>query len=249
MYIDKEIFKNTNNNIGLPASNKVYYGYIDGVSYVYKDFNDKESFNNEIDIKRFEELCKRCNDSNLILPKYLVKNETLEGYISKYYHGLPFDRIYMKSYKTRLQYLLKIKDVINESLNKGIVHSDVHFGNILFNEKEESVALIDFDNAKIDDITPIGSIYSEIVKDYILYNDHDKYLDIFMFNLLTFATLHGTDMNFVLRSKGNFNSNFFTSNSAKKLLTNLSLYKKTEEFLVDMVDESSFIKKIPFNYF
>ena len=54
-------------------------------------FDEERYFVDEWQSKRFEELCKRYDNSTLLLPKHLARDETnIDGYLTDYYKGYTF---------------------------------------------------------------------------------------------------------------------------------------------------------------
>ena len=144
----------------------------------------------------------------------------------------------MYNIEEKIKYTHLGKDLLKKVYkNKGIVHSDIHFGQFMFDPKKGTVALLDFDNSKINDLVPYKRYLSSFAREFLGYNDYDKYLDIHLFNLLTFALLNNMSMSVAFSNLKNPKCNMlFTSKNALKLLEDISIYKRNNNYLIDSLD-------------
>lgn len=245
MYIDKNEIKKSFKTLGEGSFSKVFLAIYNNQKYAYKVFDDDIYFVDEYQTKRYEELCKRYDGSSLLLPKLLIGNTNIEGYLTDYYKGCTFDKLFMYNIEEKIKYTHLGKDLLKKVYkNKGIVHSDIHFGQFMFDPKKGTVALLDFDNSKINDLVPYKRYLSSFAREFLGYNDYDKYLDIHLFNLLTFALLNNMSMSVAFSNLKNPKCNMlFTSKNALKLLEDISIYKRNNNYLIDMIDEKQ-VQKI-----
>lgn len=240
MYIDENDIKISHKRLGDGSYGDVLLAKYNKQKYAYKMFDEERYFVDEWQSKRFEELCKRYDNSTLLLPKHLARDETnIDGYLTDYYKRYTFDKLFLYNLEEKIKYTYLGKDLLlRANKNKGIVHSDIHFGQLMFNPKKETVALLDFDNAKINNLEPYKCYLSSFAKKFLSYNDYDNYLDIHLFNLLTFALLNNMSMNVAFSNLKNPKYNkLFTSKHALKVLDDISIYKRNNNYLIDMIDE------------
>lgn len=119
----------------------------------------------------------------------------------------------------------------------------VHSNQFMFDPKKGTAALLDFDNAKINDLEPYKCYLSSFAREFLSYNEYDKYLDIHMFNLLTFALLNNMRMKAAISNlKNPKHTHYFTSKHALKVLDDISIYKRNNNYLIDMIDDSKILK-------
>lgn len=240
MYIDENKINCSSKIIGYGSYSTIYLSEYKKHEYACKVF-DQHCY--KIDKKqeeKFEKLCNKYNKSNLILPKYLIKNNNITSYLTDYYNGNTFDKLFYNTFDNKIKYLRIVKNLIIKLHSElQIVHSDIHFGNILFNSEKQDVAIIDFDNSKIEDLMPEYCYLSTSASDFLSYNDFDCNIDIHLFNLLSFGLLNNMGQKDAFYNLNNpkYNS-FFTSKTALKTLEDISLYKKNNNFLIDMIDEN-----------
>lgn len=124
-----------------------------------------------------------------------------------------------------------------------VVHSDIHLENFMFNEKKKSVALTDFDSAKIEGMESNPYMRMIIVNRYLMSNNYEKHVDTFTFNLLTFALLIDKPIEDAYLYLDNHKyTNIFTSPSAIKTLEDISNYRRNDNYLIDMIDDSKILK-------
>lgn len=246
MYVDKNKIKKARKPIADGAYGKVYKAKYNKEKYAYKVFNPNDCIKEEKEIIRFEKLCQRYDGSNLLLPKYLVKDNGLESYLMDFYVGKEFMSLFLSPIEKRMFFLKLAKDMLIKLNNDyGIIHSDIHFGNLMFNEKKKTVAFTDFDSAKIDGIECERENRLKLVNNYLSDNDYDKNVDTYMFNLLTFALLNNKSLEAARSILNNDNHMcLFTSDTAKKTLDDMLNYKKNENYLIDMIDEKQIRKHI-----
>lgn len=241
MYINKDKIKITRffNEVGDGAYGRVYKARYKTKKYAYKKFYQSEFIHDEKQILRLEKLCATYDNSNLLLPKYLIEDDGLEGYLMDYYYGKEFLVLFGSSLEKKIKYLRLAKELI-QKINEDyeIVHSDIHFGNILFNDKRKTVALADFDAAKIDGLESEKENRLKLVNQYLKYNDYDKSVDIYTFNLLTFALINEKNLENVREylTEPKYIT-FFDSNAAIKTLEDMNNFKKNENYLIDMINE------------
>lgn len=246
MYIDKDKIKVTDKIIDIGGYARIHLCEYNGNYYAYKKFIEGEFKFTDNDIKRIEILSEKDSKPGIILPKFLVKNNNkFESYITDIFIGYTFEKLYKKDIKLKIELLLKTKDVlIKTNKDLGIIHGDIHQDNLMFNDDKKEIALIDFDNCKVDGINPNQKHLNPLYKTYMTYNTSDNLVDTYMFNVLTFSLLNDFRL-FLAEDYLEINeiNKFFTSKASLKLLEDLFYYTPNKEYLIDMIDEKS-IQKI-----
>ena len=247
MYIDKDNIKVTEKIIDTGGYARIHLCEYNNKLYAYKKFIEREFIFTDNDIKRIEVLTDKNIFPEIILPKYLIRNNgKFESYITDLFNGETFDSLYKKDIALKIEFLLKIKDVIIKMNNElDIIHGDIHPDNLMFNKDTKKVCLIDFDNCKIDNINQNKNYLNPLYKEYITYNSYSSLADIYMFNILTFSLLN--EVNYFMVNDYIINNGYgdlFNSKSSFKLLDDISICKENKEFLIDMVDEKKlFLQK------
>ena len=122
-------------NLGIMGSEAIIYDTNYGLFKKFHNNMDiKTRRNKELKLLRLlkhEDLKKYYNEV-----KYLVHNLTydfLAGYVVKKVDGRPLDEIYFE-FDTKLNILKKLRRILTEFEDKGIIYSDIHFDNIYYNE-------------------------------------------------------------------------------------------------------------------
>lgn len=241
MYINKNEVKDSNKILYYGAYGTIKNVTYDGKNYGQKIFDPEMYEPSMNDIKKLEIFSDfKCSDEGIYLPKYLISNNNnFHSYLTELYDGVNILNLIDESIDTRIDFLRKAKDLIIK-LNKDykIVHSDIHFGNIMYNKENETVALIDFDFSKFEDLETEKCFLNDITRTYISYNDYDEKLDTYLFNILTLAILFEQTMNCTCYDlRNNRFHNFFFDNSEIKTLEDMKYIRKNENYIIDMIED------------
>lgn len=193
------------------------------------------------DIKKFEKYSLiNAQKNGIYLPEYLVDQNNFNSYLTSIYNGNNFRYLLEKPIDTKIFFLRKAKDLILKTNNDyDIIHSDIHFGNLMYNDDKKTVALVDFDASKYEDLVCEKCYLSKFASQYITYNNYDKNLDIYLFNLLTLGLLFNQNMehSYIDLNCKRFHK-FFYSKSAVKTLEDMANIKGNENFIIDMIDNN-----------
>lgn len=176
----------------LSSSCKMYTGYIDNISYVFKRFD----FDSEHE-KKLDSLSNIINKS-IIQPEILIKdnNNFNKGYLSKEFCGAcDISILYAYSISQKIKILKVAKESIIEMHSLGIVHADLYLGNILF--YKNNVKICDFDSCKYMDFS--ANDYNSYSSDYLLHNSISSSIDIYNFNLVTASILYNVNWSEILK--------------------------------------------------
>lgn len=211
---------------------------IDNNIYAYKSFTNNNYLNGK---KRKIELLSNIEDESLLLPKYWVedKNDNT-AYLAPYIESKKIDYYDLHSIKIRINLLKQTKETILRMHNYGIIHSDLHPGNILV-DKNKNIFFIDFDNCSFGEyqtnILDSNDYCEEFIKKYGIC----KELDIHMFNLFTYSFIHEIGY---YKTRFNILANGikFQDKESIKICNSLFLNDKypNKDFLIDTIDETSF---------
>lgn len=119
------------------------------------------------------------------IPSYFVKDgKKIIGYLSKEVQNR---RIYeLPTNDEKLKALLETDAAIKELHYYGVIHSDIHAGNILFDGT--SRCLTDFDNCSVPNFRTKRRLCSLDAKEYLKKYGLNEGLDNYLFNLLTYRT-------------------------------------------------------------
>ena len=231
-------------NLGIMGSEAIVYDTNYGL---FKKFHNSMDLNTrknkELKLLRLlkcEDLKKDYNEV-----KYLVHNLTydyLAGYIVEKVDGRPLDEIYLE-FDTKLNILKKLRRILTEFENEGIIYSDIHFDNIYYNELNGDLKLIDIDNIMMEDL-PID-LLSTIYEDYFRYGGYDfNNARIFAFNLISFMLLLNKINSYDIKeiNKTTLKKDYdFLNIEAIKICDNLLNIKigssADNEYLIDAIDK------------
>ncbi len=201
--------------------------------YIYKKFSNVIYFKKIV--PKFEKIFN-LNSNSIILPKILVYDNTLEEYNAYLTDYCDYENgLLLKTIDNKIERLFEIKNNIDNMHNIGIIHGDLHFGNILINKDYISSKIIDFDNCAYEKFKINKSLTNDYTKEYIQKYGINKGLDIFLFNIMTYCVLNSSPY-FQTRIRiNNGMYGIFNTASGKKICDNLLLENKTfdNEYLID----------------
>lgn len=217
----------------------------ENTKYALKTFTRPDVFFNSFTQRKFEHISNlQLNYS--VIPKYFVRKENeYFGYLMDL--GIPYQKLEM-SYLEKYHALMDIKKSIIQLTENGIIHGDIHAGNILL--IHGNAYLCDFDdcdylNGLFFETNPIRLTLE--ARNFLKRNFNTKSLDIHLFNILTFKELNRCEFQFNRRfptSKVEIECEIqrkrygvFKNRFSKKLLKAMLEYKTTD-FLIDTIDES-----------
>lgn len=167
--------------------------------YIYKMFTHAlfEDYS-DIDL-RFDTLQKLDLEFSLV-PEYITESTAsnadflmslIDGYITEKALFENIDNI--SNPLERYNVLLQVKRSIEELHKSGVIHGDIHNGNIL--KKDDKYVLIDFDNCDIESegifLKPKNALVC--VREFMEKNGITADADIYLFNMLTFKLISGVD--------------------------------------------------------
>lgn len=236
-------------NFGIMGSEAIIYKTNDGY---FKKFNVtmdlKTRKNKELKLFRLDKYENIKQYYNQII--CMVNNLTydyLAGYIVKKAPGLPLDKINLAS-NEKIDVLKKLKKIIMEFEQMGIIYSDLHFDNIYYDQKTKKIKLIDIDNISIDEL-PVD-LLSSLYKSYYSYGGYSfQNARIFVFNLISFmlitdkmSTYDIHELNYQTYQKDYDFLNKEAIHLCNNLL-NMNIYSDCDnEYLIDLIDEKILVK-------
>ena len=128
---------------------------------------------------------------------------------------------------------MKLKENIKNMHENGIIHGDLHGGNILI---ENGIPIIiDFDNVTCSFNKTNIEDTNDLAKEFILKYGVIKELDIHLFNILTFSIINDCDLMLTRREILKNNFKYFDNEKAKEICNRLFLDsdKPNNKFLID----------------
>lgn len=236
-------------NLGIMGSEAIIYDTNYGLFKKFHNNMDiKTRRNKELKLLRLlkhEDLKKYYNEV-----KYLVHNLTydyLAGYVVKKVNGLPLDEICLE-FDIKLNILKKLRRILTEFEDKGIIYSDIHFDNIYYNELNGDLKLIDIDNIMMEDLSI--DLLPTIYEDYFRYGGYDfNNARIFAFNLISFMLLLNKINSYDIKeiNKTTLKKDYdFLNIEAIKICDNLLNIKigssADNEYLIDTIDKKILTK-------
>lgn len=228
--------------IGTGAYSKVYNcDYFDCL-FAFKEFLDSDyiRFIND----RILKLSQYYGSKEFVFPYTFIykkiDDEFFSGYVVDYCYGYKkLSEFLDMDINKKICVLKKARDLIDKMHNEyKIIHTDLSTNNILYNEITDDVVIIDFDTY-IDLKDKKGykdGYYNFYVDDYIKYNKIDKDLDIFIFNLTTYAFINNVPFIHVMDFINNNKFGFFDDqkvSSIYKKYTDLSCKTLKKEYAID----------------
>lgn len=189
-HVNIDELQRVNIYFGEGSFSEVHQVEYDDEMFAYKKFYDKDFVKKNKLEEKFDILTKK-NLKHSVTAEYLVDNKSgCCGYLTKPLNKGDFSVI--RKRKDIYETLLRLKESINEIHCNGIIHGDIHSGNVLF--EKGNTFLIDFDNCKFENnkgLKPNFKMFSSPAREFIKRNGIIKNLDIYMFNVLTYSLLNG----------------------------------------------------------
>lgn len=170
--------------------------------FAYKKINDSR-YAQYID-KNINELTNFYGDNDFLFPYKTIYKSPKDNYLD----GYVLESLYKYEELTKLKedkikILMKSRELLEKFHNKyNYVHTDISPWNYLYNQAEDKLLLIDFDSAI--NLKDKGNINLDFINmyaaDYIEKQGIDKDIDIYLFNIMTYAILNDIDYNSCLKS-------------------------------------------------
>ena len=184
------------NELGRGASGVVYDSQLDGIQYAYKEITSDDDFKSFVQ-PRLEKVADFYGDSSFVFPyKFVYKHpedKLVSGYIMDYINGYDkLDDLQINN-EEKIRILSMARKLLDKLHNDyKHVHTDSNPWNFVYNKNLDKVMLIDFDTCiDLDKKNMIDtSRLNTLSKIYCTNNACDEGIDIFLFNLLTFAILN-----------------------------------------------------------
>lgn len=222
---------------------KILGGYSDNYKckfnnndFMFKKFLDADEMITPSFTDKINEINK-LSDKLSYLPQYWVLNKSkCIGYLTKLHPGrdigFAVDKFellnLLKDAKEKLLYLHEL----------GLIHGDIHYCNILFDEG--STDIIDFDNSSYLGMNPEFSLYSTDARNFVSSYGVSKELDIFLFNLMTFEVINDLYLDSSLYDE---RYGLFKDNEAKRICDSLRFEKSpSSDFLIDTESVKKLVK-------
>ena len=184
--------------------------------------------------------------NSLIIPRYVVgDNNEIKKYLTEKVDGNSFSHYKNADIKEKLFMLRKAKNVINKMHEQGIIHGELHLGNMLYDG--ENVYIIDFDQSQYGNYKLSNDEYF-LTKTYVEENGVDPSVDIFIFNIATYALING-EPTFSCRYKcvdGNYGC-LQGIPDIDKICKKIGWFERNDEFLIDYIPDDFFDKKVKKN--
>ena len=227
-------------NLNYGSYSYVYSCLFDDKVYAFKEYSDYRYLYGKK--RKLNNLSKNVTCGNLILPKYFVKKDDKTiGILTEFSNFSQLDKYDCADIKTKIMLLKKVKETIENMHKEGIIHTDLHEGNILADDASCGVNIIDFDNAsykgseiKIDET-------NEYSQDFIRYYGLTNEVDTFIFNLVTYMIINESRFYSARYEIAEGKYGLFNDNKeAKKICDSLLLNDKVanKDYLIDTIDES-----------
>ena len=207
---------------------------VEGKKYAFKKFFEPEKIIDKDFLNKMENLGKLhlCKSA---VPKILVTDDINDvGYLTELLVGK--DYILLEELSEKIDALKETKTAIYELHNNKIIHTDIHGCNI-FILKDGSSKLLDFDNASYLRKKPNKENYSDFAFNFVKKYGLSNKLDIYLFNLLTFASLNNCKLEEVAKLIFCGEYGVFNTKEAKKICDSLTLekIKFNSDYLIDAV--------------
>ena len=170
--------------LGFGAYSCVRECSFEGSRYAFKILNN----NHQVRSLHLNEKFDYLNELSLrqsVVPKFFVSNgRRVIGYLLP---KITFKKIHdTDDNETKFKILIGTYNAIQELHEFGVIHSDIHSGNVLLSG--DLVSLIDFDNCTVPNIITKRKYCNFDAKKYIKKYGLNENLDIFLLNILTFKS-------------------------------------------------------------
>lgn len=209
-----------------------------GKTYALKEFEDPFYL---VGKRRMLEAINEVQNKSLFVPKFWVKkDEETSRYLTDFCDGKDVDAYAQYPIKEKINLLKQIKNIIVTMHENGIIHADLIGSNIMVSNLGLP-CIIDFDNASYQNHKTCIYDVCDLSQSFIKQYGVEKEMDIFLFNILTFAIINECEFYLCRRNIFNENFGYFNNGDAKKICDSLFLEDKVpnKDFLIDTIDEAS----------
>lgn len=223
--------------------NSGYYGKIKKCTfnnkiYAYKEFkNEKYLISKKRKLSNLSEI----TIPGLIVPKYWVKKDkSTNAYLTIFEDKDNISSLSKENFEQKFKTLKNAKELILTMHKEGIIHSDLHSGNILF--KNKICSIIDFDNCTFKTYWTFKNDANDYCRNFINVYGISPELDIFLFNLLTYEILNDVKYYTLRKNISENKYGIFDNKEGIRICKSLFLDDKypNKDFLIDTIDETSF---------
>lgn len=204
-----------------------------GKFYMYKKFDNINFFKKNM--KKFQKL-NEIDNEYLVMPEYFVFDDyeqEYNAYLTKFINYQKSSVI--KTLDDKIVRLNAIKNNINKMHDLGIIHGDLHFGNILLDVNSYQNKIIDFDNCSYENYKINKNYVLDYTNLYMSKYGVNKGLDIFLFNLITYSVLNNSPYFQTRLRINNKMYGIFNNVDGRRVCDNLLLENKifSNEYLID----------------
>lgn len=185
--------------IGRGAFSRIYEcDYYDSY-FAYKEFIDKKSVEKFYD--NLVKLQKYNDDTRFVFPYQFIYAHPNDKYFVGYVIDLLYkyenlNKLHDLDYSKKIHLLKKARELVEVFNNKyGFLHTDLSPMNFMYSYEKDDVKLIDFD-LSVDLNNPTKElVHNHFITDvYTRTHGIDKDLDMFIFNLTTYAVLNNVSI-------------------------------------------------------
>lgn len=208
------------------------YAYKNYYSDIYNDF-----FNISM-IDKMNSLSKIKSYFN-VMPNFLVidDNNNPITYLAKWIDGYSLENIIdaMDMIK-KVELLKSLKNNLLLLHNLGIIHGDIHSGNVMIDKNYDKTFIIDFDNCQYQNYELNFEYANVSAKNFIKKYGVRKELDIYMFNRMTYELLKEINDTEINNYINKYEEDFFDMNSCFGKICETMLLNSNEPsnaFLID----------------
>lgn len=206
--------------------------------YAYKEFKNEKYL---ISKKRKLSNLNQITIPGLIVPQYWVKkNNNTNAYLTIFEDKDNISSLSKENFKHKFKTLKNAKELILTMHNIGIIHADIHTGNIL--SKENDCSIIDFDNCSFKTYWTFKNDANDYSRNFINVYGISPELDIFLFNLLTYEILNDVKYYTLRKDISENKYGIFANKEGIRICRSLFLDDKypNKDFLIDTIDDTSF---------
>ena len=187
-------------------------------------------------------LSKNVKHEQLILPIYFVNQNKNTNMLLMNYS--PLNPLYLfkeSSINKKIKMLKQAKEVIKIMHDEKIIHSDLHSGNILVDDKSFDINIIDFEGSSYKGSNILLKDTNEIAREFLKKYGTSEELDTFIFNITTFDLLNATGFYSVRGEINKKNYGVLNNNKDAIKICNTFFLEDdvpNKDYLIDTIDES-----------
>lgn len=211
-----------------------------GKRFTFKQYGNKKIYTDEV-LEKLDIMGDNVFENGLYTPRYFVcKKNGVIGHLTDNFDGKIIYYAKDKKFEDKIKLLNDLKQKILLMHKNGIIHGDLHYGNVLF--KENKTAIIDFDNCMYHRYKMNEDICFDYVQSFIKKYGVCEELDVALFNFLALGILCGvTNEHYLTQDIYTDNYPSFFSDEAVDISKSLLLdgKKPCRKFLIDEVNKKS----------